>query len=384
MNMIGIINFPIYERYLENNRVLLLFLIGLVGFVFGALLFRVLKLNIKETEPKFSKTKLIRILFYFWNFFAFILITLTTIRNGGFIILQESTRFKTFAITTLVVYFAIIMTMVYYANRFLENKRIGLLDILFLISQCILILSLGYRSPIISLLGGLFVIFYSIRNDHQNRFKKIFSWKVISGALVFLVAMSYIASFRVSQKYNVEDYFRNIDRDVLEKHPYLEPIVPAIALFRFDQEVVDKLIKKTGGDPMYLGLAASNILTLMPGEQLGARNIIGELTGAPKTVEGKPWSITPTLQGALFVDGSYFFVFFGFFLTALIMEYLRKLIIKKKNPFTIALYGLSVIAFLKCIHTGYLDVSFYIIIFLLFVMKFLVYNVNYRIPKTAG
>lgn len=382
LNLVGVFNLPIYSREIDVQNVLKVFFLGILGFSMGVLILRGINVKFKKIEPNQLKSNNLKFFFLVINLFTFLLVAYTNVRNGGIIILSEDSRFTTFAITNLFVFTSIVITIAYYANRLLQNNKIGFFDILFLLFQSFLFLSLGYRSPLISLLGGLFVVFYTIRNDYQNKLKKIFSWKVILGALVFLILMSSIASFRVSRKYDVDKFYKNINIEVLKENTLLKPFIPTLALFRHDQEVIDKLIEKRSGKPMYMGLALSNVLTLLPGEQLGARNIIGDIIQARKNPEGKPWSITPTLQGAFFVDGGYLFVFIGFFFTAIVLELLRKLILKQQNPFVLTFYGLMVVAALKCIHTGYVDAPFFIILILLFILKFLVYNVNYSVsPK---
>jgi len=379
LNLIGIINFPIYNDRISSNGVIYVFLLGLFGFVLGSILARGFNMGIKEKPIRRDKSKIINTAFILSNVVTLGFIIYTNVKSGQIILFSKGSRFEIFAFTNILIYVTIILTMVYYAERLLRNNKMRIFDILFLVFQAILFLSLGFRSPVISILGGMYIVFYSIKNEHQNKLKKIFSWKILLVVLVFISLMSSIAVLRVSQKYDVNKYFKNIDKSVLKNNPYLKPFIPTLALFRYDQEVVGKLIRKTQGDPMYMRLAFSNVITILPGPQEGARNIIGRLTDAPKKFDGKYWSITPTLQGAFFVDGGYFLVFFGFFLTAITMEYIRKLIIKKRNPFIFALYGLTVVALLKCIHTGYEDVSFFILIGILLVLKFLIYNINYRI-----
>lgn len=65
-------------------------------------------------------------------------------------------------------------------------------------------------------------------------------------------------------------------------------------------------------------------------------------------------------------------------MAAFLMEILRKFIIKRKNPFTITLYGIVGVSLLKCIHTGYVDVPFFLIVASLLFLKFIVYNISYK------
>jgi len=378
INLIGIINLPIYNDSLDDVKVTYLFLIGLVSFVLSAMLFRILRFRISERDLNLDKHRIIKLLFVIINAITFVSIIYTNIRNGEIIIFSQDARFNPTVITGLFVYMSIVITLAYYASILLENRKLKKRHFFFIAFQALLFLSLGFRSPLVSLMGGFFVVFYTIRNDYQNGFKKIFSFKIILGVFLFLALMSSIATFRVSRKYDVGKYYKNLNEEVLKNNSYLTPIAPTMALFRYDQQMVSILIKEKEGDPMYLGLAAANVLTLLPGTQWAARNIIGDITGARKRPDGVPWSITPTLQGALFVDGGYIFVGIGFLMAALLMEVLRKYIIKRKNPFIIALYGIVAVALLKCIHTGYVDVPFFFIIASLFLLKFIVYNISYK------
>ena len=377
-NLIGLINFPFYKNELDDNSNIYLFIVGLLGSIFGVITFRKLKIFNNSSNEIKNKSKNIFTLFAITFFLAFFFIVLTNVLSGGVIVLSGDKRFASFAVTNLVIYSSIVMTHVYFSNRLLRNKKVTWLNFLFLIFLSFLIISLGYRSPVITLLGSFFVIFYSIRNKFQNDLKKIFTFKILASAFAFLIIMSYIASFRVSQKWDIDKFYKNIDNEVINENIYLRPIVPVVSLIRYDQEVVGKLISETKDNYMYLGFAISNILTILPGEQLGARNIVGEMINARDTPSGKPWSITPTLQGAFFIDGGYIFTFIGFFLTVSFMEVLRKIIKIKRDPFYLALYGLMVVAVLKSIHTGYFDVSMYITIFTLFVFRFLCFKINYN------
>tara|TARA_R100001377_G_scaffold67576_1_gene42881 strand:- start:1653 stop:2177 length:525 start_codon:yes stop_codon:yes gene_type:complete len=170
-----------------------------------------------------------------------------------------------------------------------------------------------------------------------------------------------------------------MDITYFEDKPVLKQFIPTLALFRFDQQMVKTIIEKTENKPYYLGLAFSNFKTLLPGSQLGVRNIVGEIVGARKMPNGKPWSITPTLQGALFIDGGYFLVFFGFLLIAFLIEYIKKIMKEKKDPFSLTLYALFTINTLMCIHTGYFDLTFYIMLIIIALIKIMTYRINFSL-----
>lgn len=368
INLIGIINFPFYEDQLENNELYLLVAIGFFGFIFGTLFIRILKFKISPSKGKL-KHKLFRSFFFGINIVSFLLIIYTNYINRGIIILIGDARFTNYAYTTLIIYIAIVTTLLYFAHLLLENKKIGAKHIFFIAIQSISVLSLGYRSPLIILVVGCVLIFIIVRNDFQKRYKNIFTFKKVFYFLLLIALLSAISSYRVASKYSIERFFRNIDFNYMKHHPYLMPYMSTLAVFRYDQEVVKKIILKTKHHPYYGELALSNFLTVLPGQQLGARNIVGEIIKAQKQPDGKPWSITPTLQGALFIDGGLFGVLIGFFILGAVIEYLKKLMYNKKDPFSIVIYVLFAVNSLMIIHTGYFDTTFFILLIVIVFLK---------------
>src|SRR5690554_5350589 len=174
LNLSGIINFPIYNDVISHKGVLYVFILGLFGFVLGSVLARGISLGIKENSDRKDKSQIIRTIFILSNIVTFGFIIYTNVKSGQVILFSKDSRFVIFGFTNIFIYISIILTMAYYANKLLQNKKIDLLDLIFFGIQGILFLSLGFRSPIISLWGGMFIVFYSIRNDFQNRLKRIF------------------------------------------------------------------------------------------------------------------------------------------------------------------------------------------------------------------
>ena len=380
INLVGIVNFPFYLEKVENNILYFLMFIGLTGFFMGTMIVRSLKIKIPKSKGR-DKPKLLRLVFFTSNFISFVLILITHIMNGGIIILMGAARFQTLSYTNIFIYLGIVSTLLFLANELLLNKKAKYWHIGFILIQSLSVLSLGYRSPMIILLFGCAVIFIIIRNDFQTKYKDIFTIRygiILVGLLIF---MSGISSYRVAQQYDVRKFFRNMDWNYLDKHSYLKPFMPSIAVFRFDQDVVKKLVQKTQGNHFHGRLAMSNFLTVLPGEQWGMRNIIGELVEARRLPSGKPWSITPTLQGALFVDGGYIAVLLGFFLLGGFIEFLKKLMKSKQTPYSVVLYALFAINSLMLIHTGYFDVVFFILITIIFFLNFIIMRIRYSIPE---
>jgi oligosaccharide repeat unit polymerase len=376
INLVGIINFPFYRETLKNDVLFFLVFLGFMGFTIGTLLIRTLKFKTPSIKGRF-KPKLFRMIFIGVNLLSFLLIVMTHVMNRGILIIMGDKRYVTYAYTTLFIYCGLIITLLFVAQTLLDNKRLSKRLIFFVVLQSISVLSMGYRSPLIILVGGTLLIFIMIENDYQNKFKKVFTIRNILLFLGVLILMSSISSYRVSQKYDVRRFFRSMDFDFIDDHPYIMPIMPTLAVFRYDQDIVIKLIKKTRYKPLMGELAMSNFLTLLPGEQLGVRNIIGGIVDSRKFPDGRPWSITPTLQGALFVDGGFFGVFFGFFILAACIEYFKKIMVKRKDPFSTVLYAMFAINSLMLIHTGYFDVIFFLLIAVMVALRIVVMRIKF-------
>lgn len=376
INLIGIINFPFYKERLQNEDLIFLLALGLLGFITGTLLIRLFNFKINPVKGRL-KPKLFYFAFVVINLASFILIAITHIKNGGILLFLGDKRFATYSYTNIFIYTAIIITLLYFAQTILINKKISKSLIAFLAIQSLSVLSMGYRSPLIILAGSCLLIFIIIRNDFQNKHKNVFTLRNILISLGVIILMSSISSYRVSQISDVRLFFKNMNLEYIDDHIILKSIMPTLAVFRYDQEIVIKLISKTKNAPLKGKLALSNFITILPGEQLGVRNIIGDIVDARKFPDGKPWSITPTLQGALFVDGGYIAVFFGFLLLSACIEYIKKLMVKRKDPFSIVIYALFAINSLMLIHTGYFDLIFFLLIFVIYCLKFIIMRIRY-------
>lgn len=376
INFIGIINFPFYTDKLDYKPLFTLVLVGFFGFLLGTLLIRFINFNIRPAKGTF-KPKLFIFIFWISFILSHLLIIYTHISNRGIILFLGSERYTAYTIITLFSYTSIILLLLYFAYLQLNNKKIGKEIIILFLIQGLSAISMGYRTPFLILFSCAFLIFIVVRNNYHSKYKNLFSPKYILLFLILVMAMSYISTFRVSQDYDVERYFRNIDSKYIDNNVFLKPYMSTLSVFRYDQEVVTTLIKKTKGNHYYGELAVSNILTLLPGAQLGARNKIGEIIEARKFPDGKPWSITPTLQGALYVDGGMPVVFIGFFILAALIEFLKKFMISRKDPFSVVLYALLAVNSVMLIHTGYFDVLVFILIGLILILQFITMRIRY-------
>jgi len=375
VNVVGFINMDIYIEKYDNDKLIYLFFIGVGGLLTGAFFSNILKINYTKPKGSFKESRFVFYIFLI-NIVSILSIFYLHIKNGQILLFHNYSRFASFFVVNVLVYASVILNISYVSHILLKNKPISKKLLLLIFIQSLFIISLAYRSPLVILFASIGVVFLVVKNDYQNKLKKIFTIRNGILFIFFIYIMSSISSYRVTQKYDFRKYYRNINMTFIDKHPILKAYVPTISLFRYNQWVVNKLIKKTENNHLKGSLYMSNFGVLLPGSHLGARNIIGQIIEERKMPNGKPWSITPTLQGALFVDGGYSLVFFGFFLIAYILGIMDKIIKKNPTPFNLTVYAYLFISFLMSIHTGYLDFIFYLLLIGISIFKFIIMRIK--------
>lgn len=218
------------------------------------------------------------------------------------------------------------------------------------------ITAFGYRSPalVFAIVLATYILLYRIESKKAMKFGAVLG-------VVFIAASAMFSGYRVAQDYDIQKFFKNIDFQYLDAHPYFTPLVPALAMFDYSQVTVSE-VEHNLRDFKNGGLFLSNYETFLPGQHWGARNIVGDIVGA-RWVSGRPMSITPTLQGALYIDFGYVGLFIGMFLIGMMIAILYRLSLTgtSRTRFVFSyVFALSVMS----IHNGYWDAVF--VFFLVF------------------
>lgn len=355
-NLIGLMDTPwtITGAY-DKSLCWELFLTGLAALSLTSIAFRRHPRRDARVALK-PRTSVQLSVFFFLVFIASLAATIAI--SGGIPLLQGESRFGNSPLAFNLAQFYGFWVLVRTISDIESNRNTRLIQpIIYLVGA----LCFGYRTPI--LIFGITLLVYFI--TFRFSVKKSIALGISAGTLI--IAFSAIFSaYRISQNYDIFLFFKNIDFQYIRDHQYLIPFVPALAMFDFSQETIYK-IGANLHDHMYGNLLISNYETFLPGHHWGARNIIGDLTGA-RWVAGRPMSITPTLQGALFVDFGYVGVFLGFCLIALGIDYMWKSSQRwgALGKFSFCyLMTLSIMA----IHNGYWDVGFAFFLFFLFAIR---------------
>ncbi|CAB3806647.1 hypothetical protein LMG28688_06375 [Paraburkholderia caffeinitolerans] len=351
-NIIGLIDTPWTIRG-TYDKVLCwkLFVTGLIGFLLAFVFFRGVE---KKTVTPMLRQRRSRQLTIFFLLIFIVCLLLTILTSGGIPLFMGEERFGNSAIAFNLIQFYGFWVLVRLISDFENNKKISVIQIAVYIAG---VLCFGYRTPVLVFFLVIYVYQIVFRMPRKKAF--LFGFVAIFAITGFA---AIFAAYRVSQSYDLVTFFGNIDFRYVNDHKYLWPFVPALAMLDFSQNTVSS-IGSALHQYMYGGLFISNYETFLPGKHWGARNIIGELTSA-RWVAGRPMSITPTLQGALYVDFGYIGVFTGFFIISAGIGFFWK---KAKRWGALGKFGFCYLLTMSImsVHNGYWDAGF--VFFLIFI-----------------
>ncbi|MGH8778187.1 hypothetical protein [Paraburkholderia sp.] len=355
-NLLGLIDTPwIVSGKYDKTLGWSLFLVGLAGYLTGCAVFGLRGRIVvdQRIKPRTSKQLSVFLLFIFVCCLAVAVIT-----SHGLPLLMGESRFENSALASNLAPLYGFWLMVRIISDREHGRKIGLIQpVIYVVG----ILMLGYRSPVLVFVGSYYV--YMVVFKLSGRKTVLVS--LLVAALVFGFSATF-ALVRVAQNYDVGHFFKNVDFRFIAHHAYLLPMAPALSMFDFSQNTI-ATVGQVLHDPMYGELFLSNYATFLPGRHWGARNIIGDLTGA-RWIGGRPMSITPTLQGALYVDFGHVGVFFGFlaaaFVIAKLYTYAARRGVLAKFSFCYLMTSMLI-----AIHSGYWDVSFVFFLFFLFLIR---------------
>lgn len=358
-NLLGLINFPwlITDAY-DKSVPWTIFIAGLLGLLMGNIFWSRIKPTTLPKPKKPFKGKPLGFLF----FSIFVICLLITIINSkGVPLLLGEGRFENSAVlfnAAQIYGFWVFLKALssYEAGRKIKKAPI--------IIYAIGILMFGYRSPILTLALVLttYLICFKLNRIKAYRISMI-------GAFLLITLSSIFSGYRVSQDHDTSAFFKNVDMDYVSKHSYIAPLVPALSMFNFSQETISTAAKNLK-EPMYGELFLSNYKAFLPGSHWGARNTVGELVGA-RWVNGRPMSITPTLQGALFIDFGVTGVFIGAFLIIGIIGLLKRHA-DRGGALEKLIFCYFMTLSIMSIHNGYWDITFLFLI--MFALSIFIYK----------
>lgn len=289
-------------------------------------------------------------------------LALSIVANGGIALFLGEARFSNSAVLFNLAQLYGLWVLMSTINQIERGRKIKKIPIAVYIVG---ITAFGYRSPalVFAIIIATYFLLYRIEAKKAIKFGAVFG-------IIFITASAMFSGYRVAQDYDIQKFFKNIDFKYLEEHPYFTPLVPALAMFDYSQTTISDVEQNLDG-PKMGGLFLSNYETFLPGQNWGARNIVGDIVGA-RWVNGRPMSITPTLQGALFIDFGYVGIFFGMLFIGLMIAILHRMSMTGTSRMRFIfsyVFAMSIMS----IHNGYWDAVF--VFFLVFMALVKIFDV---------
>ena len=253
---------------------------------------------------------------------------------GGIPILKPSIRYLLKPAFTMPVFLIIpgtcILASVYlkdFQDKIITRSQVRFRFLLLLIIDVALLLTLGYRTPLLAALLLLIIIAY-----YGNI---IAVWEVVLGALIGVGAIIGIG------------YFRSVKELTISSA--LDPFYTLKSRAEFTLHVLN-LLDIIGGN---FGATHGQVLvSSIPGSELGPRMMVGKLIAWRTEV-----TITPTLIGQMVADFGKVGVAVEMCLLGFILGIGFKIMRKTKDYFYIGLYSLLLTYSILGVETGILDIQ---------------------------
>ena len=253
---------------------------------------------------------------------------------GGIPILKPSIRYLLKPMFTMPVFLIIpgtcILASVYlkdFQDKKITRSQVRFRFLILLTMDVSLLLTLGYRTPLLAALLSLIIIAY-----YGNI---IAVWEVVLGALIGIGAIIGIG------------YFRSIHELTISNA--IDPFYTLKSRADFTLHVLG-LLDIIGGN---FGVTHGKLLaSAIPGSELGPRMMIGKLIAWRTEV-----TITPTLIGQMVADFGKVGVAIEMGILGFILGIGFKIMRKTKNYFYIGLYSLILTYSILGVETGILDIQ---------------------------
>lgn len=327
-------------------------IIAFIFFIIGSMILPRHILNNESKNIPIFDTKDIHSIGFCLIIIGIIFFLLSIASAGGLPILKSSLRYSLKPILTMPVFLMIpgigLLGSDYltqFKNNNINRAQVRFRFILLLILGTVILLTLGYRTPIIALLLMIIIIGY---------YGEILSvWEVIVGALIGVCGIIGIG------------YVRSLSELMITSNT--SPFATLESRADFTLNVLNLLNQISGNFGILHG---GMISSAMPGSELGPRMIVGKLIAWRTEV-----TITPTLLGQMLVDFGKVGVAIEMCLLGFILGTGYKIIKKTKDSFYIALYSIILTYSILGVETGILDIQvlFYffvaIMIYLAIVLK---------------
>ncbi len=309
-------------------------IIAFISFIIGSILFPKYVLNNENKDIIIFDSEDIKSIGFCLILIGTIFFILSISFVGGLPIIKPSLRYSLKPILTMPVFLMIpgigFLASNYinnYKNKKINRPQIRFRFIILLLFGSIILLTLGYRTPIIAILLMMIIIgYYS---------KILSSWEVIMGALIGIGMIIGIG------------YMRSLSEFMITTNT--SPISSLQNRADFTLNVLNLLNHISGNFGILHGKMISSS---MPGSELGPRMLVGKLISWRTEV-----TVTPTLIGQMVVDFGKLGVACEMTILGFILGVGYKLIKKTNDSFYIVLYSIILTYSILGVETGILDIQ---------------------------
>ena len=331
-------------------------IIAFISFFIGVYFIPKLFFNNKKKYKIISfKTKDIYSIGFCLIIIGLLIFLISIASVGGIPLLQPSIRYLLKPALTMPVFLMIpgicLIGSVYiqkYKNKEINRSQVRFRFVLLIILGTLILLTLGYRTPLIAILLIMIIMGY---------YGEILElWEVIFGAVLGVATIIGIG------------YFRSLGEYVISSNT--DPFYSLKSRADFTLHVLD-MLNFISGD---YGLTHGKLLlSSIPGSELGPRMMIGKLIAWRTEV-----TVTPTLIGQMLVDFGKTGMILGMGLLGALLGIGFRIVQITKDYFFIALYSLIFAYAIVGVETGILDIQviFYYAIAILIYLVVIVKNIK--------
>ncbi|UFT98850.1 oligosaccharide repeat unit polymerase family protein [Radiobacillus kanasensis] len=345
--------------YLFKNG--LYYLIGIVSFLLGGLYLKIIKVKMNELQINYH----LLAMYGFSLFIVGLVFTVVIFVSYGVPMLEAENEIR-HNVSSYFMYLALLNwlgTILFYASSIKLSKYRLTVHVMIGLSAFILFL-LGYRTPLLTFLIILLLMRHYL-------IQRINIKKILIICLLLFIILGSFSYFRIVARDGTEVFQEKYGSVI--KMNLLQPIIPALLTVQEGPKIFYELRGKVPDlqDFYYGKVISSSFLSILPGDNLSARQYVGLLTGT-RYINGTLNTITPSVLGSLYVDFGLLGIIFGMFLTGALLQYYYKCLKVKRDVFSILIYSYLLVMNLNIIHSGFLDPIHIMFLLLIFFIRFLV------------
>jgi oligosaccharide repeat unit polymerase len=349
----GIVNLSEYRGYIDEYLWTKLLVFSVLSFIGGHILYGFVrnKYRITSTYNEISifKSSLVLLL-------AFIATIIITLQNG-ILLLNPGARSNVSAVLQYMVEFSIPVVILLF-NAYSKSHRKA--TILLVLITTLLLFSLGYRNQPMILLLCIFLSIAISNRKKLNYFKINIKLSLIISILLVLFSLLYI--LRIEKSDDLYDFHKMTDYYNVHSPQITLLLLPFHLQSREAMGVTEIAIERNTQVNKYIDsslLFIQDIITLLPGDQISAGNVLGIVVNLNPNV-----SLTPGLIGGLYISFSLAGLVIGLFLLGYLVHSMWRKYLITNSAYHLTIVTIMSAYIIELINRGFFK-PMYIIVFII-------------------